>query len=92
MILRSYIFILEFYPQFIESLETNRNNKILKFRTGIWAVVCIFTPDDVETLLRSNRFIDKAEYYIYLHKWLGFGLLTRFVNVFKGSIRNSRFC
>ena len=75
----------------IESLDKNRCNKIVKFRTAIWAIVCLFTPDDVEKLLRSRTFIDKSEYYIYLHKWLGFGLLTRFVNVLKGFLRRSRF-
>ncbi|XP_067928638.1 cytochrome P450 4V2-like [Watersipora subatra] len=69
---------VEFYDQVIELLTEARLRKITtcKIRIGIWAIICLYTPEDSEKLLRSNVLIDKSDDYEYLHPWLGFGLLT----------------
>ena len=77
--LTTFVCFLEFYPQVVEFLDGSREKKIHKFRTGTWAIVALSTPEDVEKLLRSNVLIDKSDDYVFLHKWLGLGLLTRLV-------------
>lgn len=70
--------VTELYPQLIRSFDTHRKQGILKFRTAIWAIVGLFSPNEVEKLLRSNVSIDKSDDYIFLRRWLGHGLLTRY--------------
>ena len=56
----------------------NRDAGIGKFCIGTWAIVGLYHPNGVETLLRSNSIIEKAQDYDILHRWLGLGLLTRY--------------
>lgn len=50
--------------------------KMFKLFLGNFPMVIISDPKDVEVVLSSNKMIQKAEPYKFLHPWLGQGLLT----------------
>lgn len=65
------------YTRNMDVVASNRKHKIHKFMVGTWPIICLFTPDEIEKLLRSNVLIEKSNEYDFLHCWLGLGLLTR---------------
>ncbi|KAH0534611.1 hypothetical protein KQX54_005863 [Cotesia glomerata] len=50
---------------------------VWKIWLGIWPVVTICHPDDVQILLTSTKNLDKSNIYDLLHPWLQDGLLLR---------------
>lgn len=43
---------------------------------GIIPEIHIMKPEHVETILSSQKILDKGDVYTFLHPWLGKGLLT----------------
>jgi cytochrome P450 family 4 len=56
--------------------DWKRDHPILRFWAGPFPIFMIYTPEAAETLLASNKLIDKCREYDYLHPWLNTGLLT----------------
>ncbi|KAI1305841.1 Cytochrome P450 4C1 [Halotydeus destructor] len=57
-------------------LEEFRKSGLSRVWLGPMPAVVLSSPEAVEVLLSSNKLIDKAMFYDYMHTWLGTGLLT----------------
>jgi len=55
----------------------NRDKKIVKLKVLEIPRMMVFSADVVEQLTNNSINIDKSPEYSVLHRWLGFGLLTR---------------
>lgn len=43
---------------------------------GPQPLVILFSPETAEDMLSSNKIIEKAMFYDFIHSWVGTGLLT----------------
>ena len=64
-------------------MDERRDNCIMKLKLmeDVWVV--LFSAEEIETLLSSSVLIDKMDEYRYSHRWLGIGILNRFVFIDK---------
>lgn len=67
---------------FVETIKvllkiSEEHKNIFKLRLGpIDSRVFITDVNLLQYFMSSNKFIDKSNFYMYLHNWLNFGLLT----------------
>ena len=73
------------FPDFYEQLATLMNERraygMMKVKILESPRVFLFSADLIEVLLHSNELLDKTDIYKYLHSFIGFGILNRFVGV-----------
>lgn len=66
----------DFFSQMAEITAEHRNAPLLKIWLGTLPFVLLYHAENVEVMLSSSRHIEKSYAYIFLHPWLGTGLLT----------------
>ncbi|XP_074848991.1 cytochrome P450 4V2 [Carettochelys insculpta] len=66
----------DFFKQIVNNLEESRTLPLLKLWIGPLPFVVLYHADTVEVILNSLKHIEKSFPYIFLHPWLGTGLLT----------------
>ena len=69
----------EFYKQITKLCDVFRQQELNILWFGNTYNVQIYTARQVEKLVRSYEFLEKSSRYDFLHRWLGLGLLTRYV-------------
>ncbi|XP_072920641.1 cytochrome P450 4V7 [Hemitrygon akajei] len=66
----------DFFLQLIEFTTQFRDQPLMKIWLGTLPFVVLFHAETVEVILSSSKHLDKSYSYIFLHPWLGTGLLT----------------
>ncbi|CAL8330552.1 unnamed protein product [Merluccius merluccius] len=66
----------DFFNQIVEASEEFRSSPLLKIWVGPIPMMVLYHAETVETLLSNTVHMDKAYPYVFLHPWLGTGLLT----------------
>ncbi|XP_041080424.1 cytochrome P450 4V2 [Polyodon spathula] len=66
----------DFFSQMAEITAEHRGLPLLKIWLGTLPFVLLYHAENVEVMLSSSRHIEKSYAYVFLHPWLGTGLLT----------------
>ncbi|XP_051892533.1 cytochrome P450 4V2-like [Pristis pectinata] len=66
----------DFFLQVIEFTTQYRDQPLMKLWLGTVPFVMLFHAETVEVVLSSSKHLDKSYSYMFLHPWLGTGLLT----------------
>ncbi|NXA98309.1 CP4V2 protein, partial [Melanocharis versteri] len=66
----------DFFKQLQFYVEEFRSWPLFKIWIGPVPVMVLYHPDSVEVILNSSKHIEKSYLYVFLHPWLGTGLLT----------------